>query len=82
MVSISSGYPEPLASLGASLSRLDVITSLAMAAVSAPTQFTRPRVRVTQEGHSAQVSLTKILLKDISYNDSSGLDQRMPSPNC
>ena len=55
MVSISSGYSEPLASLGASLSRLDVITSLAMAAVSAPIKFTRPRVRVTQEGHSAQV---------------------------
>ena len=55
MVSISSGYSEPLASLGGSLSRLDVVTSLAMAAVSAPTQFTRPRVRATQQGHSAQV---------------------------
>ena len=55
MVSISSGYSEPLASLGASLSRLDTITSLAMAAVSAPTQLTRPRVRDTQQGHSAQV---------------------------
>ena len=70
MVSISCGYSEPLASLGASLSRyednviimmmtllsrLDALVSLAMAAVSAPTQFTRPRVRVTQEGYSAQV---------------------------
>ena len=70
MVSISCGYSEPLASLGASLSRyednvmimmmtilsrLDALVSLAMAAVSAPTQFTRPRVRQTEEGHSAQV---------------------------
>ena len=55
MVSISSGYSEPLASLGATLSRLDVVTSLAMAAVSAPTQFTRPRVRATEQDHSAQV---------------------------
>ena len=39
MVSISSGYSEPLASLGASLSRLDVITSLAMAAVSGLLQY-------------------------------------------
>ena len=56
MVSISSGYSEPLASLGAALSRLDALTSLAMAAVSAPVQLTRPRIRATPEGQSAQVS--------------------------
>ena len=55
MVSISSGYSEPLASLGAALSRLDALTSLAMAAVSAPIMFTRPRISQTPQGHSAQV---------------------------
>ena len=44
MVAISRGYSEPMANLGTILSKLDVITSLAVAAVSAPTQFCRPKI--------------------------------------
>jgi len=44
MITISSGYTDPMAHLGQVLSRLDVLVSLATAAVSAPSQFCRPKV--------------------------------------
>jgi DNA mismatch repair ATPase MutS len=39
MVAISSGYTEPMAHLGQVISKLDVLVSLAVAAVSAPPQL-------------------------------------------
>ena len=48
------------------LAASSLLVSLAMAAVSAPTQFTRPRVRQTQEGHSAQVRSHQFYRKIIS----------------
>ena len=39
MVAISSGYTEPMAHLGKVISKLDVLVSLAVAAVSAPPQL-------------------------------------------
>jgi len=58
MVSISSGYGEPMTNLGNIISRLDVVTSLAMAAVSAPVQFCRPRVSVAAESPSSKIHIT------------------------
>ena len=39
MVTISSGYTEPMSHLGLVISKLDVLVSLAVAAVSAPPQL-------------------------------------------
>jgi DNA mismatch repair ATPase MutS len=39
MVAISSGYTEPMGHLGQVISKLDVLVSLAVAAVSAPPQL-------------------------------------------
>jgi len=47
--SISTGYSDPLHHLGSVISRLDVIISLAIAAISAPSTFSRPKVVATEE---------------------------------
>ncbi|KAL7062246.1 hypothetical protein AAHC03_0397 [Spirometra sp. Aus1] len=43
ILSVTAGYLEPLYALGATTAFLDVIVSLATAAVSAPQQYVRPR---------------------------------------
>jgi len=58
MISISSGYSEPMTNLGNIISRLDVVTSLAVAAVSAPVQYCRPNVSPASEAQSSKINIT------------------------
>jgi len=44
IMEVSSGYSEPMLHLGHCISRLDCIVSFAIAAVSAPTPFSRPKI--------------------------------------
>ena len=60
MVTISSGYTEPMSHLGLVISKLDVLVSLAVAAVSALTQFCRPKVMANTPGQPAQLHLTQL----------------------
>merc|ERR1719150_2188776 len=53
MVGISAGYSDPMASLAGLLSRLDVVTGLAVSAVSAPTPYCRPRVTSLGSGEAS-----------------------------
>ena len=56
-MNIASGYSEPMSTLANIISRLDVITSLAMAAVSAPSQYCRPRIQASTPGQSAKIKI-------------------------
>ena len=46
MMSVASGYTDLMVHLGSIVSRLDVAVSLAVAALTAPTPFTRPKVPI------------------------------------
>ncbi|VDN15565.1 unnamed protein product [Dibothriocephalus latus] len=50
ILSVTAGYLEPLYVLGATTAFLDVIVSLAVAAVSAPQQYVRPRFLPRDQG--------------------------------
>ena len=41
---VASGYTEPLLHLGRCISRLDCVVAMSVAAVSAPTQYVRPKI--------------------------------------
>ncbi|VDD83659.1 unnamed protein product [Mesocestoides corti] len=56
LLTVACGYAEPLYTLGACTARLDVVVSLAMAAVSAPQQYVRPRF-ARQDPASAGIRL-------------------------
>jgi hypothetical protein len=45
MMSVGSGYADLMVHLGDVISRLDVAVGLAVAALTAPTPFTRPQVK-------------------------------------
>jgi len=60
MVAISSGYMDPMTHLGKIISKLDVLVSLAVAAVSAPTQFCRPTVLSPTKGQAARLHFSQL----------------------
>jgi len=60
MVAISSGYMDPMTHLGQVISKLDVLVSLAIAAVSAPTQFCRPKVLAYNRDQGAKLQLSQL----------------------
>jgi len=70
MVAISSGYTEPMTHLGQVISKLDVLVSLAVAAVSAPTQFCRPKVVPTVSDQPSQLHLTQLRHPIVELQDS------------
>eukprot|EP00090_Calanus_glacialis_P000024 TRINITY_DN10022_c0_g1_i1.p1 TRINITY_DN10022_c0_g1~~TRINITY_DN10022_c0_g1_i1.p1 ORF type:complete len:917 (-),score=322.44 TRINITY_DN10022_c0_g1_i1:110-2860(-) len=70
MVAISSGYTEPMSHLGQVISKLDVLVSLAVAAVSAPTQFCRPKVLANTPSQAAQLHLTQLRHPIVELQDS------------
>ena len=70
MVAISSGYTEPMSHLGQVISKLDVLVSLAVSAVSAPTQFSRPKVLPSSTGQPAQLHLTQLRHPIVELQDS------------
>jgi len=59
MVGIASGYTEPMTHLGHVISQLDVIVSLAIAAVSAPSQFVRPKV-LPKDSKGSKINLKQL----------------------
>eukprot|EP00092_Neocalanus_flemingeri_P017730 GFUD01019185.1.p1 GENE.GFUD01019185.1~~GFUD01019185.1.p1 ORF type:complete len:916 (+),score=230.63 GFUD01019185.1:47-2794(+) len=70
MVAISSGYTEPMSHLGQVISRLDVLVSMAVAAVSAPTQFCRPKVLSPSPEQPAQLQMTELRHPIVELQDS------------
>ena len=44
VMDVASGYADPLLHLGRCISRLDCIIAMAVAAVTAPTQYVRPKI--------------------------------------
>jgi len=60
IVAISSGYMDPMTHLGKIISKLDVLVSLAVAAVSAPTQFCRPTVLSPTKGQAARLHFSQL----------------------